>query len=316
MSHTGIGARVRRKEDARHLIGRGRFVSDIKMPGLQDVAFLRSTYAHARIRAVAKPPGAEGAVYTVDDLAGLNPIVTRSTIPGYKESTHWPLASGKVRFVGEPVAMAVAASRAEAEDLCDAVQVEFDPLPVIASSEAGRAPDAPRVHEEWADNLFLESGFDSGVDEVARTAPVKVTREYRTARQCMHPMEGKGVLAYWDYQASQLVVVTSTQVPHMIRTGLAECLGLDQSRIRVAPPDVGGGFGYKCVLQPEEVLIAWLAMTRKTPFRWVEDRRELLTAGANTRQHQYRVPAYADRRGRLLGHAARHGAPAERHQRA
>ncbi|MFP5512825.1 MAG: xanthine dehydrogenase family protein molybdopterin-binding subunit [Alphaproteobacteria bacterium] len=305
MSHTGIGARVRRKEDARHLVGRGRFVGDIRMPGLRDVAFLRSTYAHARIRAIAKPPGAEGEVYTVDDLAGLSPIVTRSTIPGYKESTHWPLASGKVRFVGEPVAMAVAASRAEAEDLCDAMLVEFDPLPVIASSQAGRAPDAPRVHEEWADNLFLESGFDSGagggVDEVARTAPVKVTREYRTARQCMHPMEGKGVLAYWDYQASQLVVVTSTQVPHMIRTGLAECLGLDQSRIRVAPPDVGGGFGYKCVLQPEEVLIAWLALTRKAPFRWVEDRREHLTAGANTRQHQYRVTAYADERGRLLG---------------
>ncbi|MBP2303387.1 xanthine dehydrogenase family protein molybdopterin-binding subunit [Azospirillum picis] len=301
MSHTGIGARVRRKEDARHLIGRGRFVGDIRMPGLRDVAFLRSTYAHARIVAITRPAGSEGSVYTVDDLAGLSPIVTRSTIPGYKESTHWPLASGKVRFVGEPVVMAVAASRAEAEDLCDAVQVEFDPLPVIASSEAGRAPDAPRVHEEWPDNLFLESGFDSGVDEVARTAPVKVTREYRTARQCMHPMEGKGVLAYWDYQASQLVVVTSTQVPHMIRTGLAECLGLDQSRIRVAPPDVGGGFGYKCVLQPEEVLIAWLALTRKTPFRWVEDRREHLTAGANTRQHQYRVTAYADERGRLLG---------------
>ena len=301
MSHTGIGARVRRKEDERHLMGRGRFVGDIRMPGLQDVAFVRSPLAHARIRSVTKPAGAEASVYTVDDLAGLTPILTRSTIPGYKQSTHWPLASGKVRFVGEPVAMAVAATRAAAEDLCDGVLVDLDPLPVIASSEAGRAPDAVRVHEEWDDNLFVTSTFDSGIEEVARTAPVKITREYRTARQCMHPMEGKGVLAYWDYQASQLVVMTSTQVPHMIRTGLAECLGLDHARIRVLPPDVGGGFGYKCVLQPEEVLIAWLALTRKKPFRWVEDRREHLTAGANTRQHQYRVTAYADERGRLLG---------------
>lgn len=301
MSHTGIGARVRRKEDERHLMGRGRFVSDIKMPDLRDVAFVRSTLAHACIRSVTKPAGSEGAVYTVEDLVGVRPIVTRSTIPGYKESTHWPLASGKVRFVGEPVAMAVAPSRAQAEDLCDGVLVDLDPLPVIVDCASGHASGAVRLHEEWPDNHFLETTFDTGIEEVARTAPVKVTREYRTARQCMHPMEGKGVLAYWDHRASQLVVVTSTQVPHMIRTGLAECLGLDQARIRVMPPDVGGGFGYKCVLQPEEVLIAWLALTRKTPFRWVEDRREHLTAGANTRQHEYRVTAYADERGRLLG---------------
>jgi len=109
------------------------------------------------------------------------------------------------------------------------------------------------------------------------------------------------VLAWWDERAGQLVVHTSTQVPHLIRTGLAECLGLAQAAVRVAPPDVGGGFGYKCLLQPEEVAVAWLAMTRRTPFRWTEDRREHLVAGANARQHQYRITAYADRRGRMIG---------------
>ena len=117
----------------------------------------------------------------------------------------------------------------------------------------------------------------------------------------MAPLEGKGVLAYFDDHDDQLVVVSSTQSPHMIRAGLSEFLGIEQRRIRVIAPDVGGGFGYKVVLQPEELCVAWLAWTRRHPVRWTEDRREHLTAGANTRQHHYRVTAYADADGRLLG---------------
>lgn len=301
MAHEGIGARVRRKEDRRHLLGRGRFVGDVKMPGLQDIAFLRSPVAHARVRSISKPDGREAEVFVADDLVNVNPIVTRSSIPGYKLSTYPPLATDKVRFVGEIVAMAVAPTRAEAEDLCEEVVFDFDELPPVVESEAGRRPDAALLHEQWGDNLFLETAFDSGLDPIVKDAPVKIVREYKTARQCMHPMEGKGVLAYWDFQAEQLVVVTSTQVPHLIRTGLAECLNLDQGRVRIIPPDVGGGFGYKCLLQPEEVVIAWLALTKKRPFRWIEDRREHLTAGANARQHHYKITAFADRRGRLLG---------------
>jgi carbon-monoxide dehydrogenase large subunit len=120
------------------------------------------------------------------------------------------------------------------------------------------------------------------------------------ARQAMVPLEGKAIVADWDFQAEQLVVYTSTQVPHVIRIGLAQCLGLEEGRIRVIAPDVGGGFGYKCVLQPEEVCVAWLALTYKRPFRYIEDRREHLIAGANSRQHHYRLKAYADDRGRLL----------------
>ncbi len=114
-------------------------------------------------------------------------------------------------------------------------------------------------------------------------------------------MEGKGVVAWWDHRAAQLVVHSSTQVPHLIRAGIAEMLDIPQAMVRVAPPDVGGGFGYKCLLQPEEICVAWLALTRKAAFRWTEDRREHLTAGANARQHQYRIAAYADATGRLLG---------------
>ena len=146
----------------------------------------------------------------------------------------------------------------------------------------------------------MTTAIDGDIAAVARTAPVVVTREYRMNRQCMAPLEGKGVLAYWDDHDDQLVVVTSTQAPHMIRAGLSEFLGLEQRQIRVIAPDVGGGFGYKVVLQPEELCVAWLALKRRRPVRWTEDRREHLVAGANTRQHHYRITAYADTSGRLL----------------
>jgi carbon-monoxide dehydrogenase large subunit len=297
----GIGARAPRKEDARHLRGRGCFVSDIHMADLQDVAFLRSPVAHARILSRAKPSGHETKIFFRDDLAGVAPIVTRSAMPGYKLSEFHPLAAERVRFVGEPVAMCVAATRAAAEDLTELVDVDYAELPAIASSAAGRAPGAARLHEHWPDNLFLETNFDSGIDAVATTAPIKLDLTLSCARQVMHPMEGRGLLAWWDHRAAQLVVHASTQVPHLIRAGLAEVLNIPQAAIRIAPPDIGGGFGYKCLLQPEDVCVSWLALTRKTPFRWIEDRREHLVAGANARQHNYRVTAYADRRGRLLG---------------
>lgn len=296
----GIGARVRRKEDARHLRGRGRFVGDIQMPGLREVAFLRSPTAHARIASKVKSSEQAASTFFAEDLTGVSPIITRSSIPGYKLSKYPVLATDKVRFVGEPIAMCVASSRAMAEDLTEQVEVTYEELPAIASCTAGRREGAERLHEEWGDNLFLETFFDSGVEAVIATAPVSVELEMSCARQTMHPMEGKGVLAWWDHQADQLVVHTSTQVPHLIRTGLAECLGIPQAAIRVAPPDVGGGFGYKCLLQPEEIAVAWLAVTFKKPFRWTEDRREHLVAGANARQHEYRIKAYADREGRLM----------------
>lgn len=298
MASEGIGARARRKEDERHLHGCGRFVGDVVMPGLMDLAFLRSPVAHALIRGVTKPDVAE--VLVADDFPGLRPIITRSTIPGYKVSAYPPIVPKKVRYVGDIVAVAIAANRAQAEDLVEQTVVDFEELPPITDVHSGRAKGAALLHEEWGDNLFLETVFDTGIEEIVRTAPVKVTRSYKTARQCMHPMEGKGVVAYWDFQAQQLVVVTSTQVPHLIRTGVSECLGIDQERVRIVAPDVGGGFGYKCLLQPEELIVAWLAYHRRAPFRWIEDRREHLTAGANAREHHYSITAYADQRGRLL----------------
>jgi aerobic carbon-monoxide dehydrogenase large subunit len=297
MAEGGIGARLKRKEDNRLLRGRGRFVGDIRMPGLKEVAFVRSPLAHARIVRVSGPAG---EVYAAPDLVGVKPIRALSTIPGFKASDYPPLATGKVRYVGEALAMCVARTRGEAEDLAARVEIELDPLPAVTDALAARLPGSALVHEAWGDNVFFTTAIGGELDQAVRQAPIVVTREYRMNRQCMAPLEGKGVLAYWDDHDDQLVVVSSCQSPHMIRAGLSEFLGLEQRQLRVIAPDVGGGFGYKVVLQPEELCIAWLALTRRHPVRWTEDRREHLTAGANARQHHYRVTAYADPRGKLL----------------
>jgi carbon-monoxide dehydrogenase large subunit len=296
----GIGASVLRKEDARLLRGLGCYVGDITLPGLREVAFLRSPLAHARIRSIRKPAGSEASVFVRADI-GVRSVQAKLGLPGFKSSDYPPLAQDKVRFVGEAVAMCVAATRAEAEDLAGRIELDLDELPAVVDAVTARDAPSALVHEEWKDNLFLQTTFDKGITEIAATAPVIVRREYRTARQVMNPLEGKAVLAHWDERAGQLVVHTSTQVPHMIRTAIAEHLGIAQGRVRVIAPDVGGGFGYKCVLQPEELCVAWLALKFKTPFRWIEDRREHLISGANCREHRYLVTAYADEHGKLLG---------------
>jgi carbon-monoxide dehydrogenase large subunit len=296
----GIGARVLRKEDDRFLRGGGCYVGDIALPGLREVAFLRSPLAHARIRSIRKPPGAEASVFVREDL-DITPVQAKLALPGFKPSDHPPLAHAKVRFVGEAIAMGIAATRAEAEDLLALVKLDLEELPAVVDVIAARDAPPALVHDGWPDNVFLQTAFDKGIAEVAATAPVVVRREYRTARQVMNPLEGKAVLAHWDGRADQLVVHTSTQVPHMIRAAIADHLGLSQARVRVIAPDVGGGFGYKCVLHPEELCVAWLALKFKQPFRWIEDRREHLISGANCREHHYVLTAYADERGGLLG---------------
>jgi len=296
----GIGARIQRKEDARHLHGRGNFVSDMILPGQSEVAFLRSPIAHGRIRRIVKPPGAENQVFIRADLGDVAAIVAPATVPGYKLSEWHPLAHDKVRFVGEAIAMCVAPTRAEAEDLSEQIEVEFDELPVLVDAQTAKKESTVRIHEQWNDNVFLTLSYESGFEAKAKGAPVVIQREIALARQAMVPMEGKAVLARWDDRTDQLLVYASTQVPHIIRVGLAQFLGIDQGRVRVISPDVGGGFGYKCILQPEELCVAWLALKFRRPFRYVEDRREHLVVGANSRQHQYRLTAHADERGRLL----------------
>lgn len=298
---TGIGERVPRKEDKRLLNGQAKFVGDLKFPRQWEAAFVRSPIAHGRIRAITKPEDFADRVFTAADLTDVLPIQAESSLPGYKSSDFYPLARDKVRFVGECVAICVAPTRAEAEDIAERVALDLESLPPVMDAIKARAPESALLHESWGDNLFVTTHFDEGIEAARLAADVVIEREYSTARQCMTPMEGKGTLSYWDDKAGQLIVYTSTQVPHLIRSGISQFLQIDQGEVRVIAPDVGGGFGYKCVLQPEELSVSWVARKIGRPIRWTEDRREHLVAGANTRQHHYRITAYADKRGRLLG---------------
>src|SRR5215472_3445568 len=298
--YSGIGASVPRKEDDRYLRGKGEFVADIRLPGMQELAFVRSPVAHARLRQVRKPKSAEAAVFTAEDLVGVGPIVANSRLPGFKSSEQPVLAKAKLRYVGEPVAVCVAPDRATAEDLAAAVELDIDELPAVGDMLLGREAGTPLVHEDWGDNIFLETMVDGDLAAIKQTAKVTVTRHLRTARQCMSPLEGRGVVAQWDRRLEQLLIYTATQMPHIVRTGLAGCLGLDHGRVRIVAPDIGGGFGYKGILLAEEVCAAFLARRLGHPMRWIEDRREQLTANANCREHDYEITAYADAEGRLL----------------
>ncbi|MGM4930388.1 xanthine dehydrogenase family protein molybdopterin-binding subunit [Tardiphaga sp. 619_E2_N8_5] len=300
VSKQGVGARVPRKEDDRLMRGRGQFVGDIRLAGLQDVAFVRSPLAHARIRAIHIPERYRDVVFTSADLVGIKPIRAITGLAGFKPSDQPILATDKIRQVGELVAMCVAPTRAEAEDIAASVTLDLEELPAVYDMLKAREPGSPLVHEHWGDNVFLESFFELDITE-ALDAPIKVTREISTARQCMSPLEGRGVIATFDHRLDQLTLYTGSQMPHIVRNGLSDCLEMDQGQIRIVSPDVGGGFGHKGILLPEEVCLSWLTMKRGFPVRWIEDRREHLVASSNCREHHYKITVYADRDGTLRG---------------
>ena len=301
-SALGVGARLRREEDARHLLGRGQFVADLRFPGMMDVAFVRSQVAHARIRSIDIPPESRGHVFVAADIPEVLPIASFCEIPGWKHSSYPPLADGKVRFVGQPIAACIAATRAEAEDLAQSVSVEFDELPAVSDMRQALEPDAPILHEEWGDNIYIEKVIEGGDLESARnSATVVVKREYRMGRQAGVPLEGRAILAFWDDRLDELQVYNSTQHAHQIRVGIAYFLKMEERQVHVIAPDVGGAFGIKNILYPEELVVAALGRRLRHPVRWVEDRREHFLTATHAREHFYRITAYADERGRVLG---------------
>lgn len=302
----GIGARVLRNEDARLVTGRGQFLGDIAVPGTQDVAFLRSPLAHARITEIDIPEEIRPFTFTSADFADVQPIRASAGVAGFKPSDYPALAVDKVRFVGEPIALCVAPSRAEAEDMAQQIFVDYEELAAVVDMDEALGPGAALVHEDWGGNLVCELKIDQGDPAaVASRAAYRVEGEYRLSRQAGVPLEGRGVLAYRDHRLDELVVYSSTQFPHVIRTILAECLGIEERRLRVIAPDVGGGFGVKNNLQPEEIALAALAMKLDHPVRWLEDRREHLLGCAHAREHRYHLVGHVDDRGRILGLDAR-----------
>ena len=301
----GVGASLLRKEDDRFLRGKGHYIGDISLDGTREVAFVRSPVAHARLLGVQVPESIRSSVFTAEDLTGVKPIRAVSPLPGFKASEQPPLVTDKIRHVGELIAMCVADTRAEAEDIAAQVMVDYDVLPAVVDMLDAQLSDAPRVHDSWNDNIYLEVSYDGEIESAARQAPVSVARKVRTARQVMSPIENRGFIAHWDTRLSQLVVYGASQFPHVVRTGLAEFLQIPEVQIRVISPDVGGGFGYKAIVAGEEICLCWLAMQCGHPVRWLEDRREQLTANANCREHYYDMTAFTDEKGKILAFDAK-----------
>jgi aerobic carbon-monoxide dehydrogenase large subunit len=298
----GIGARVRRNEDPRFLAGKGEYLADLNLPGTMELAFLRSPVAHGRIRTIDIPPEIRSRVYLLSDLGTVRPVRAVLNASSFRRSDYPALASDVVRFVGEAIAMCLAPTRAEAEDLVQQISVDFDELPVVVDTLQAADGSAPAIHAGWVDNVcFVSTPGNGDIEKAAREAAVTIERNLHMNRQCVVSLEGRGVLAYRDRRLNELVVYSSTQQPHIIRTVLATLIDVDESKLRVVAPDVGGGFGVKNNLQQEEIAIAALAKIVDHPVRWIEDRREHLTASAQAREHYYRMKLHADARGRILG---------------
>jgi carbon-monoxide dehydrogenase large subunit len=298
----GIGGSILRFEDHRLLTGRSSYIADIAPAGLWEVAFLRSPVAHANIANLEKPPQAANKVFFLADLGDILPIRAHSQATGFRRSDYPAIADGKVRFVGEPIAICLGRTRAEAEDIAQQVVIEFEELAPVADMSESRNSNIPPIHPGWTENVFLESHIDFGDIEGARTkAQVSLTRHYRMNRQAIVSLEGRGVVTYLDERTGELVVYSSTQFPHVIRTALAHCLKMKERELRVVAPEVGGSFGVKNNLNPEELALAALTRKIRKPLRWIEDRREHLTASAHAREHRYEVTVHADFEGKVLG---------------
>jgi carbon-monoxide dehydrogenase large subunit len=301
-----VSRSIKRTEDPPLLTGRAHFIGDLRLPGLLAVKFLRSPHAHARLlevdtRAALVLPGVEAAITGRDLAPTTRPIRAAMSGAGYKESGWPPLAQDKVRFAGEPVAAVVAADQYCAEDALEAIRVTYEPLAAVVDAEAAMKPGAPVLHAEIGDNVIFHTRFQSGdVAQALAAADIRISETFRHARCSSSPMEGRGVMAVVDPVDGMLIVWASTQSPHLMRSGLAEALGLPDSRIRILCPAVGGGFGPKMHLYPEDIVVAELARRLRRPVRWLEDRRENLLSSAQARDHVNHVEVGARNDGTLL----------------
>jgi carbon-monoxide dehydrogenase large subunit len=306
-----FGAPVARREDQRFLTGHGTYIDDIELPDMLHAAILRSPHAHARIHSIdtsrASVLDGVAAVLTYDDLgaaAGTLPLLIPHPALTHPH-TQYALAKGVVRYAGEAVAMVVAADRYIAEDALDLIDVDYEPLPVISPGnlEAAVAPAAPLIHDDAPGNIAAHLVQQVGdVDAAFARATHIFQRRVQLDRSASQPIETRGVVARFDAFEQALTVWDSTQGPISIRNGLAVLFGLPADKVRVTAPDVGGGFGGKIMLfYPDEVLVPLAAMRLGRPVKWIEDRREHMTAANHERGQLHDITVAMDADGRILG---------------
>lgn len=309
-----IGKRIHRNEDARLLTGQALFVDDVAIPGMLHAAFLRSDYAHARllsidVSAARERPGVV-AVYTAEDMGEdwkpgpplVSPPPTVKDVL-FHSRTQVPLAKGKVRYAGEPIAVVVAESRYIAEDAVEDIVVDIEPLQAVSDLEKALEPDSVLIHEDLESNLAAQMVQVKGnYDKAREQADLLIQRRFIIDRGAAAAMENRGIVADWDAKSQSLTVWDTTQAPIPIRNGLAARLGLSEHQVRVIAPFVGGGFGPKMMMfYSEEMLIPWLAIKLAKPVKWIEDRRENFYTTTQEREQIHEAEMALTRDGRILG---------------
>jgi carbon-monoxide dehydrogenase large subunit len=298
-----------RTEDRRLLTGAARFVADLQMPDLLEMQVVRSPHAHARLSGIDRSALGEGVAdfLTAADLPGPASAIPINWVLSSMRSDSFPvLARDRVHYAGQAVAALLAPTRYAAEDAAEAIVVEYEPLPAVVDMDAALEPGAPLLYPEWGDNVAFALRDQHGDVEAAfASAEVVIRQRVSYPRHAPLPLETRGVLAHYDAGSEQLTVWLATQAAHVVRGLLAERLGFPEHRLRVIAPHVGGAFGAKLHIYPEEVLTALFALRTGRPVRWIEDRREHLLATIHAREQRIDLELAARRDGTLLGARAR-----------
>jgi aerobic carbon-monoxide dehydrogenase large subunit len=286
-----IGARGPRREDRRLLRGDGMWIADVRRPRMVDACFVRSQLAHALVAGLELEAarGEEGVVAVVSgaDLEGVSAVPDDH--PLARPVRAHALARDRVRYVGAPLAVVVAEDRYLGEDAAELIEVDLEPLPVAASLDEALAPGAPLLYPEWPDNRLVEVPASNPATDQAFKSLTVVSGSYVVQRQAAVPIETRGVVA--EHRDGRLTVWTSTQYPHIVRTMISRVLGLPELEIRVIAPDVGGAFGGKAQIYPEEYVVPWLALRLGRPVRWIEDRSEHMVASCQARDVRIELEA-------------------------
>jgi carbon-monoxide dehydrogenase large subunit len=302
-----IGARVKRVEDPRLITGRGRYVGDIDLPGMVHATFVRSPQAHAIIRSIdveaaRSVPGVIDVVTGAELIEDVQPIRADAGYPTWQSSAFPVLAVDRVRFVGEAVVVIVAEDRYIAEDAAALVELDLEPLPPVMTMDDALAADTSPLHGGWTSNAFVTRTIEAGdVDDAFEKADHTMAFRFTTQRYAAVPMETRAVAASYDPYEEMLTVWDSTQVPHLARTAISNHIGQPEHRLRIIAPDVGGGFGLKSVVFPEEMAVAHLARRVRRPVKWVEDRVEHLTGSAHARDTRDEIELAFNGDGTLVG---------------
>jgi len=316
-----IGRSMLRREDRRLLLGHGQYVEDLVLPRMLHAALVRSPLPHARIRSVdlKRAAAVPGVVHV---LSGIELARVLPTVPDHQVGlpSKWRtsvkhhilnpqqslLSADKVRHVGEAFAVVVAESRYCAEDAAALVEADFEPLPAVVDPEQALAAGAPIVHEQFGTNLIAELAAAKGDAEGAlRHSPHRIARRFHHHRYGALPVECRGVLSEYDARTQSITIWSSTQVVHWVRREVAATLGIAEARLRCVAPDVGGGFGIKGHVYPEDLLIPFLARKIGRPVKWIEDRREHLMCSCHSRDQIHDLEIGFDDDGRIIAYRDR-----------